>query len=94
MDDLATRFADFLEELATKIRSLTVDRFARGIRLALAGTVAGTLAIIAFVYLVVSVFRAVAVPLTVEGAYLAFGGLFVLAGVLVWLKRNPKDGND
>lgn len=94
MDDLATRFADFLEATATKIRSLTVDRFARGIRLALAGTVAGTLVVIALVYLVVSVFRAVAVPLTVEGAYLAFGGLFILAGVLVWLKRNPKDDND
>lgn len=94
MDDLATRFADFLETTATKIRSLTVDRFARGIRLALAGTVAGTLVVIALVYLVVSVFRAVAVPLTVEGAYLAFGGLFILAGVLVWLKRNPKDDND
>lgn len=94
MDDLATRFADFLEATATKIRSLTVDRFARGIRLALAGTVAGTLVVIALVYLVVSVFRAVAVPLTVEGAYLAFGGLFILAGALVWLKRNPKDDND
>jgi len=94
MDDLATRFADLLENTATKVRSLTVDRFAKGIRLALAGTIAGTLAIIAFVFLIVSVFRAVAVPLTVEGAYLAFGGLFILAGVLVWLKRNPKDGND
>jgi predicted phage tail protein len=94
MDDLATRFADLLENAATKVRSLTVDRFAKGIRLALAGTIAGTLAIIAFVFLIVSVFRAVAVPLTVEGAYLAFGGLFILAGVLVWLKRNPKDGND
>ncbi len=94
MDDMATRFADFLENITTKIRSLTVDRFTRGIRLALAGTVAGTLALIAFVFLVVSVFRAVSVPLTVEGAYAAFGGLFILAGVLVWLKRKPKDGND
>jgi predicted phage tail protein len=94
MDDLATRFADFLEGIATKVRSLTVDRFARGIRLALAWTVAGALAMIALVFLIVSVFRAVAVPLTVEGAYAAFGGLFILAGVLVWLKRKPKDGND
>jgi drug/metabolite transporter superfamily protein YnfA len=46
------------------------------------------------VFLIVSVFRAVSVPLTVEGAYAAFGGLFILAGVLVWLKRKPKDDND
>jgi drug/metabolite transporter superfamily protein YnfA len=94
MDDMPTRFADFLENIATKIRSLTIDRFARGMRLALAGTVAATLALIALIFLIVSVFRAVSVPLTVEGAYAAFGGLFILAGVLVWLKRKPKDGND
>jgi len=44
--------------------------------------------------LVVAIFRAVAVPLTMEGAYAAFGGLFLVAGVFVWLKRNPKDDND
>ena len=94
MDDMATRFADFLEDIATRIRSLTVDRFAQGIRLALAGTVAGMLVVIALVFLIVAVFRAVSVPLTVEGAYAAFGGLFILGGVLVWVKRKPKDGND
>lgn len=94
MNDLATRFADFLEDIAARVRSLTVDRLARVLRLALAGTVAATLVLIALIFLVVSIFRAVAVPLTVEGAYAAFGGLFIAAGVLVWLKRTTKDDND
>jgi drug/metabolite transporter superfamily protein YnfA len=94
MNDMATRFADFLDDLAAKIRSLTVDRFARVIRLSLAGTVAAALVFVALIFLVVSIFRAVAVPLTVEGAYAAFGGLFIAAGVLVWLKRTTKDDND
>ncbi|GBD85578.1 hypothetical protein BMS3Abin02_01987 [bacterium BMS3Abin02] len=94
MNDMAARFADLLETVATKIRSLTVDRLARGIRIATAGLVALSLAVIALIYLVVAIFRAVAVPLTVEGAYAAFGGLFLIAGVFVWLKRKPKEDND
>ena len=94
MNDMATRFADFLETIATKIRSLTVDRLARVIRIATAGLVAAVLVAIALVYLIVAVFRAVSVPLTVEGAYAAFGGLFLIAGVFVWLKRKPKEDND
>jgi drug/metabolite transporter superfamily protein YnfA len=94
MDDMATRFADLLETTATRIRSMTVDRFARVIRLAIAGTIAATLALVALIYLIIAVFRAVAVPLTVEGAYAAFGGLFLIAGVFVWLKRAGKDDSD
>ncbi|NOY56731.1 MAG: hypothetical protein GXP34_12185 [Actinobacteria bacterium] len=94
MNDMATRFADLLETVATKIRSLTVDRLARGIRIATAGLVAFVLALLAVIYLIVAIFRVVAVPLTMEGAYAAFGGLFLAAGVFVWLKRNPKDDND
>lgn len=93
MDDLATRFADLLETAATKVRSYTVDRLARIVRLTIAGVVAATLLLVALIYLIVAIFRAVSVPLTVEGAYALFGGLFLGAGLLVWMKRTPKDGN-
>ncbi len=94
MNDMATRFADLLETVATRIRSLTVDRLARIIRIAIAAVVAVSLVVVALIYLIVAVFRAVSVPLTMEGAYAAFGGLFLLIGLFVWLKRNPKEDND
>ena len=93
-DDFATRLADFLETIATKVRSMTVDRASRAITIAAGVLVAGALVTVALVYLVVGVFRAVSVPLTVEGAYAAFGGLFLLGGALAWWKRNPKDNSD
>lgn len=95
MDDFATRFADLLEKSAGKVRALTVDRLDRGIKIASLGLVAATLALIALVYLVRSIFVAVSVPLGVLGAYALFGGLFVVAGTVAWVMRKsrPKDGN-
>ena len=95
MEDLATRFADLLENAALKIRSLTVDRLDRAIKITALGIVATTLALIAFVYLIRAIFQAVAVPLGVLGAYALFGGLFVVGGVFMWAirKREPKEDN-
>ena len=95
MEDLATRFADLLENAALKVRSLTVDRFDRGIKITALGIVAVTLGLIAVVFLVRAIFQAVAVPLGVLGAYAAFGGLFVVGGALAWAmrKRPPKEDN-
>jgi len=94
MNDMATRFADLLDTVATKIRSLTVDRIAKVVRIATAGLVAFVLLAVALIYLLVAIFRAVAVPLTVEGTYATFGGLFIIAGLFAWLKRKPKEEND
>ena len=93
MEDFATRFADLLENTTLKVRSLTVDRFDRGIKIAALGILAVTLGVIAAVYLIRAIFQAVAVPLGVIGAYALFGGLFVFAAVLLWAmrKREPKD---
>ena len=95
MDDLAVRFADLLEAIATKVRSLTVDRIDRGARIVSLAMVAAALALFASVMLVLGVFRAVSVPLGVTGAYVFFGGLFVLGGAFVWAirKRPPRDTN-
>jgi hypothetical protein len=93
MDEFATRFADLLENTALKVRSMTVDRFDRGIKMTALGVIAVTLAVIAVVYLIRAIFNAVAVPLGVLGAYAAFGGLFVVAGAFLWAmrKREPKE---
>lgn len=93
MDDLATRFADLLEDTAAKVRSLTVDRLDPKIKIAALGMVAFTLGVIAAVYLIRAIFQAVAVPLGVLGAYALFGGLFVVAGAFVWAirKRQPEE---
>lgn len=94
MDEFATRFADLLENTTTKIRSLTVDRFDRAIKVTALGIVALTLALVAIVYLIRAIFQAVAVPLGVLGAYAFFGGLFVLGGALMWALRKRESKED
>lgn len=91
MEDFATRFADLLENTANKVRSLTIDRLDRGIKITSLGILAATLAFIAVVYLVRAIFVAVSVPLGIVGAYALFGGLFAIAGVFVWAIRKSED---
>ena len=94
MDEFASRFADLLENTTIKIRSLTVDRFDRAIKVTALGIVALTLALVAIVYLIRAIFQAVAVPLGVLGAYAFFGGLFVLGGALMWALRKRESKED
>lgn len=93
MDDFATKFADFLESTSMKIRSMTVDRISRGLKIAALGLVAATLGLIAVIYLFIAVIRALAVPLTASGAFAVVGGLFLIGGAFLWWKRNqePKE---
>ncbi|MGZ5383776.1 MAG: hypothetical protein ACXW15_13235 [Acidimicrobiia bacterium] len=93
MDEYAARFADLLENTALKIRSLTIDRLDRAIKITALGIIAVTLGGIAIVYLIRAIFQAVAVPLGVLGAYALFGGLFVIGGAFMWAmrKRQPKE---
>lgn len=95
MENFATRFADLLENASLKVRSQTVDRADRVIKIASLGLVAATLVAVALIFLAVAIFRAVAEPLTVPWTYALFGGLFVVGGAIVWAvrKRAPKDGN-
>ncbi len=90
MDEFAARFADKLEEYAGKVRLLTVDRINRILTMTALGLVMAFLAFVAILFVIVALFRLVAVYTTVEGAYAIFGGLFLLAGALVWWKRNAE----
>jgi hypothetical protein len=87
MDDFPVRFADLLESVATKIRSLTVDRVRRVIRLTSLGLVAATLGILALVFLVLTIHGALAIPLGADGAFGVIGLLLGVAGTVLWRKR-------
>lgn len=91
MDDLAARYADFLEGIALRVRSLTVDRVLRYTKWAALGIVAGVLALTAVIFLAVGIFRLLALWIGVDGAYLVFGGLFLVLGTFLWSRRRPKD---
>lgn len=94
MSDLATRFADLLEASADKVRSLTVDRVDRYGTIGGMALAAFALALVASIMLVRGIFLAVSVPLGVTGAYAFFGGLFVIAGALVWAMRKRASATD
>jgi len=95
MEDFPTRIADFLESLTTRVRALTVDRVARAITFATLGLVAITLVMAAFVFVLVGLFRILEELIfkacdcyqAMEISYGAVGGLFLLIGVLLWLRR-------
>jgi hypothetical protein len=93
VNDLPRRLAELLEMVATRIRSMTVDRIAKAITvtsLALPLTVFGGLAV---VFLFLTIHKALAIPLTAAGAHGVLAGLFVIGGAFLWRKRHqePED---
>lgn len=88
MQDYAARFADLLEQVATKVRAMTVDRIARAIKLGGLGILAATLALTAVAFLVWTIFGALEVPLTTAGAFAVFGVVLAVAGGIMWFQRS------
>ena len=99
-ESYAARFADLLEGIATRVRSLTVDRLDRGITVTAFGMGAVVLVLAAIVLVSVALFRLLALATGTTGAYAAFGGLFLAAGWLSWRKGRqmpeapPSGGNE
>ncbi len=95
MENFSVRFADFLEGLAEKARSLTVDRLGKAITLTALGIGAAVLGLIALLFLFVAIFRLLAIPVGATAAYAILGGLFLIAGWFLWRKRNqiPEDSH-
>jgi hypothetical protein len=87
MEDYAARFADLLEQVAIKVRSLTVDRVAKGIRLTGLGILAFTLGFTAVLFLLFAIFGALEIPLTTAGAFALLGAVLVAVGAYLWIKR-------
>ena len=87
MEELPARFADLLEKLALKVRSLTVDRVAEWIRVGGLGILAGTLAFTALLFLLFAIFGALEIQLTTAGALALVGVLLISIGGYMWIKR-------
>lgn len=91
MQDYAARFADLLEQVALKIRAMTIDRIARGIKLTGLGILAAALALTALIFLVWTIFGVLEIPLSTAGAFAVFGGVLVLVGGILWFQRSRND---
>ena len=89
--DYPAKIADGLEQVAGRIRSLTVDRVAVGVTWAAIGIVIATLGVMAVIWLLVAFFRALGTLIGQELAYAVVGGILFLAGVFVWMKRRPDE---
>ena len=96
MDDFSSRIPDMLESATERVRSLTVDRVARIIKIAALGLVITVLVALALVFLFVGLARIVNGLIahacddcswSMPVAYAALGGLFLLFGALVWSAR-------
>lgn len=87
MEQFAAQFADLVEAVANKVRSLTVDRVAKGIRLTGLGILAATLGFTALLFLFWAIFGALEIPLTTAGAFGVVAAVLIGIGVVIWSKR-------
>ncbi len=88
MEEYAARFAELLEQIAIKVRSMTVDRVAKAIRLTGLGILVATLGFTALLFLFLAIFGALEIPLTTAGALAVVGVVLVTTGLYLWLKRS------
>jgi hypothetical protein len=91
MHEYAARFADLLEQVATKVRAMTVDRISRAIRLTGLGILVAVLALTGLVFLMWTIFGALEIPLTTAGAFAVFGVVLAVAGGILWFRRSRND---
>jgi hypothetical protein len=88
---IPVRVADGLEQLATKIRELTVDRVAVAVTWAAVAVILTAAAITAIIWLLVGIFRALGTLMGTETAYAVVGLVLILVGAFVWSRRYPQD---
>ncbi|MBV8234790.1 MAG: hypothetical protein JO075_03715 [Acidimicrobiia bacterium] len=85
-DDWAVQTANTIERLVETVRSNTSDRLVSVARLVVFGLLAAILGLIAFVLFCIFLVRILDnyIPGGVWVVYLLLGGLFTLAGLLLW----------
>lgn len=88
MHEYAIRFAEFLEQVALKIRAMTVDRLSRAIKTTGLGILVATLGFSTLIFLLWALFGALEIPLTTAGAFGVFGGLLLAVGGFMWFTRS------
>lgn len=87
MDDFPARLAAFLEDIATRARALTIDRAENAVRLTTLGIVAAAFGLMTIVFLLLTIYGALEIPLQPWGAYGVLAGLFAIGAVFMWAKR-------
>jgi hypothetical protein len=90
MDEYAVKFAEFLEQIALKVRSMTVDRVSLGIKVSGLGILVATLGFSAVIFLLWALFGALEIPLTTAGAFAVLGGLLLGVGGYLWFTRSTE----
>jgi hypothetical protein len=89
--DFPVKIADGLEAVAEKARSLTVGKAENVGKWAAAGTVLVFIGIMAVIFLLIGVSRILGEAVGTEVAYAIIGGLFLIAALLIWRMRDPKE---
>ena len=90
--DWAAQTADAIERLVGSVRAKTADPLEKVARVLVYGLVAGIVGVAAMVLGAVAMVRAldVVLPGEVWSAHALSGGIFVVAGLLLWRKRTVK----
>ena len=94
MDDFPAKIADLLENVATRVRAMTVDRLEGVAKWTAVGLVLATMALLVAIFLLVGTFRLLGELIGYELSYAILGGLFVVLGMFLWSKRRPKIVNE
>jgi hypothetical protein len=87
MQEYAAKFADLLEEVARKVRALTVDRVRYGIKMTGLGILTAAMAFTSMIFLLWALFGALEIPLSTAGAFAVLGALLLTGGGILWFKR-------
>jgi hypothetical protein len=93
MSDYPTQIADFLENTAQRIRTMTVDRVAGWAKWTGVGIVAAFLGLVLTIFLIVGLVRLLAGLVGMQWAYTIIGGLFIVIGAFLWRLRLPPEGS-
>ena len=89
-DDWAAQTADTIERVVGSVRGKTTEPLERVARIVVYGLVATILGVAALVFLSILLVRVldIAIPGDVWSAHVVTGGIFLLAGLLLWRKRS------
>jgi hypothetical protein len=96
-EDWAAATADAIERAVQSVRAKTADPLERVVRLVVYGLLAGIVGVAIAVLFAVAALRGLVVLIDVVWqpevwlAYLILGGIFVVAGLLVWRRRTAKN---
>ena len=91
MSDWTTDAADAIVRAVTTVRERTVTPVRSGTRVVVYGLIAALVALPALILAVIGLFRGLVLIYQgyVWAAWLTLGGIFVIAGLFLWTKRNP-----